>query len=60
MNRLVLVATLDRKTWGVELNGIEVVSFCGPHAYERALHERDELDQLLSAVAGAHPPDRPT
>jgi hypothetical protein len=58
MNQRVLVATPDRNGWRVRLNGIEVVSFFGPHAREWALQEREELAQLLNAVACDDPSDR--
>jgi hypothetical protein len=58
MNQRVLVATPDENGWRVRLNGIEVVSFFGPHAREWALQEREELAQLLNAVACDDPSDR--
>ena len=37
-----------RSAWGVPLDGVEVVSFTGPHG-EWAVCEREELAQLLDA-----------
>jgi hypothetical protein len=51
MNQRVLVATPDENGCRVRLNGIEVVSFFGPHVREWALQEREELARLLNAVA---------
>ncbi len=58
MENRVLIATPDQNGWRVRLNGIEVVSFFGPHAQEWALRERDELAQLLNAEPCDDPQDR--
>jgi len=44
-----LIVTSEENVWWVRLDGVEVVSFCGPHARQWAYRERDELAQLLDA-----------
>src|SRR5262245_12987363 len=39
--------------WWVRLDGVEVVSFFGPHAQQWAYREREELAQLLEAQLDA-------
>jgi hypothetical protein len=43
--------------WSVRLDGVEVVSFFGPHAQQWAFREREELAQLLEAQPDAEPDD---
>ena len=56
MKRVLMVID-DGDGWGVRLDGVEVVSFTGPHAREWAVREREELAQLLDAQSSgrAHP-----
>lgn len=49
MNQRTLVVTSEENIWRVQLDGVEVVSFCGPHAQQWASREREELEQLLDA-----------
>jgi len=42
MKRVLMVID-DGDGWGVRLDGVEVVSFTGPHAREWAVCEREEL-----------------
>jgi hypothetical protein len=53
-----LVVIDDGDGWGVRLDGVEVVSFTGPHARERAVCEREELAQLLDAQSHGASSDR--
>jgi len=48
----------DGDGWGVRLDGVEVVSFTGPHAREWAVCEREELAQLLDAQSHGGSSDR--
>jgi hypothetical protein len=48
----------DGDGWGVRLDGVEVVSFTGPHAREWAVCEQEELAQLLDAQSSGRPSDR--
>jgi hypothetical protein len=49
MKHRALVVTNEENIWWVRLNGVEVVSFVGPHAEQWAYREREELAQLLDA-----------
>jgi hypothetical protein len=49
MNHRVLNVTHEENGWRVRLDGVDIVSFFGPHAEDWALRERDELAQLLDA-----------
>ena len=50
MTQRVLTVTGDEKSgWCVRLDGVEVVSFVGPHAQQWAFREWEELAQLLDA-----------
>jgi len=44
-----LIVTSERNIWWVRLDGVEVVSFFGPHAQQWAFRERIELAELLEA-----------
>jgi hypothetical protein len=44
-----LVVSNEENIWWVRLDGVEVVSFFGPHAKQWAYRERGELEQLLEA-----------
>ena len=48
-----LIVTSERNIWWVRLDGVEVVSFFGPHAQKWAFRERAELTQLLEAQPDA-------
>ena len=50
MKHRTLIVTCDENVWWVRLDGLEVVSFYGPHAQEWAYREREELAQLLDAL----------
>src|SRR6187200_1967115 len=54
----VLVVIDDGDGWGVRLDGVEVVSFTGPHARQWAVCEREELEQLLDAQSPGGSSDR--
>ena len=54
----VLVVIDDGDGWGVRLDGVEVVSFIGPHAREWAVCEREELEQLLDGQSHGGSSDR--
>src|SRR5262245_58175834 len=43
----------DKNGWSVRLDGVDVVSFVGPHAQQWAFREREELAELLNARADA-------
>jgi hypothetical protein len=47
--------TGEEDSWCVRLDGVDVVSFLGPHAQEWAVREREELAQLLDARSGDLP-----
>jgi hypothetical protein len=49
MKHRALVVTNEENIWWVRLDGVEVVSFVGPHAQQWAYREREELEQLLEA-----------
>jgi hypothetical protein len=49
MKHRALIVAREENVWWVRLDGVEVVSFCGPHAQEWAYREREELAQLLDA-----------
>jgi len=49
MKHRALVVTNEENIWWVRLDGVEVVSFVGPHARQWAYREREELEQLLEA-----------
>jgi hypothetical protein len=49
MNPRGLIVIGEERRWCVRLDGVEVVSFFGPHAEEWAVREREELAQLLDA-----------
>ena len=54
--RLIVIG--EENGWCVRLNGVDVVSFFGPHAQEWACREREELAQLLDAQSSGDPSDR--
>ena len=49
MTHRVVSVTREENGWRVRLNGVDVVSFFGPHAQDRAFRERDELAKVLDA-----------
>jgi hypothetical protein len=49
MKRRDLIVTGEENVWWVRLEGVDVVSFSGPHAQQWACREREELAQLLDA-----------
>ena len=53
MNQRALIVTGEENVWWVRLDGVEVVSFFGPHAEQWAYREREELEQLLEAQLDA-------
>jgi hypothetical protein len=55
MKHRTLIVTGEENVWWVRLDGVEVVSFCGPHAQEWAYREREELAQLLNAQTDTEP-----
>jgi hypothetical protein len=54
----VLTVTREENGWRVRLNGVDVVSFVGPHAQDWAFRERDELAQVLDAQSSDDLSDR--
>jgi hypothetical protein len=58
MKHRTLIVTSEKNIWWVRLDGVEVVSFSGPHAQEWAYRERIELEQLLDAQSGAEPDEQ--
>ena len=48
-HRVLIVTSDGENEWSARLDGVEVVSFVGPHAQEWAFRERGELAQLLDA-----------
>jgi hypothetical protein len=54
----VLMVIGDGNGWCVRLEGVEVVSFTGPHAQEWAVREREELAELLDAQSYGGPSER--
>jgi len=48
-----LIVTSEENIWWVRLDGVEVVSFFGPHAQQWAFRERIELAELLEAQSDA-------
>jgi hypothetical protein len=55
MKHKALIVTDEKNIWWVRLDGVEVVSFFGPHAKQWAYREREELAQLLEAQLDAEP-----
>jgi hypothetical protein len=55
MTHRALIVTGEENVWWVRLDGVEVVSFYGPHAQEWAYREREELAQLLDAQTDTEP-----
>ncbi|HEX7798313.1 MAG TPA: hypothetical protein VF456_28310 [Vicinamibacterales bacterium] len=55
MTHRALIVTGEENVWWVRLDGVEVVSFYGPHAQEWAYREREELAQLLDAQTDIEP-----
>jgi hypothetical protein len=55
MKHKALIVTVEENIWWVRLDGVEVVSFSGPHARQWAHRERIELAQLLEAQRDAEP-----
>ena len=53
MKHKALIVTDEKNIWWVRLDGVEVVSFFGPHAKQWAYREREELAQLLEAQLDA-------
>jgi len=53
MKHRALIVTVEENIWWVRLDGVEVVSFSGPHARQWAYTERIELAQLLEAQRDA-------
>ena len=53
MKQRALIVTDEKNIWWVRLDGVEVVSFFGPHAKQWAYREREELAQLLEAQLDA-------
>jgi hypothetical protein len=51
MKHRALIVTGVENVWWVRLDGVDVVSFSGPHARQWACREREELAQLLEAQA---------
>jgi hypothetical protein len=49
LNPRALVVIGENNGWCVQLDGVYVVAFFGPHAREWAVREREELAQLLDA-----------
>jgi hypothetical protein len=49
MKHRALIVTDEENIWWVRLDGVDVVSFFGPHARQWAYREREELAQLLEA-----------
>jgi hypothetical protein len=47
MKHRVVDVTREENRWYVRLDGVDVVSFFGPHAQEWAVREREELAHLL-------------
>jgi hypothetical protein len=58
MKHKALIVTVEENIWWVRLDGVEVVSFSGPHAQQWAYRERIELAQLLEAQRDAEPDDQ--
>lgn len=54
----VLTVTREENGWRVRLNGVDAVSFVGPHAQDWAFRERDELAQVLDAQSSDDLADR--
>jgi hypothetical protein len=55
MKRRALIVTREENVWWVRLEGVDVVSFSGPHARQWAHREREELAQLLDAQSETEP-----
>ena len=53
MKQRALIVTDEENIWCVRLDGVEVVSFFGPHAQQWAFRERVELAELLEAQSDA-------
>jgi len=53
MKHRALIVTSEENIWWVRLDGVEVVSFFGPHAQQWAFRERVELSELLEAQSDA-------
>ena len=53
MKHRALIVTSEENIWWVRLDGVEVVSFFGPHAQQWAFRERVELAELLEAQSDA-------
>ena len=51
MTDRVLIVINEQNGWSVQLNGVDVAKFFGPHAQEWAFRERDELIDLFDAQA---------
>jgi len=58
MKHRALIVTSEENVWWVRLDGVEVVSFSGPHARHWAHRERIELAQLLEAQRDAEPDEQ--
>jgi hypothetical protein len=54
----IVIVTGEGDGWHVRLDGVDVVSFLGPHAHEWALREREVLAHLLSAQRDSDRLDR--
>ena len=53
MKHRALIVSSEENIWWVRLDGVEVVSFFGPHAQQWAFRERVELAELLEAQSDA-------
>ena len=58
MKHKAVIVTDEKNVWWVRLDGVEVVSFFGPHAKQWAYRERVELAQLLEAQLDAEPDEQ--
>ena len=58
MKHRALVVTNEKNIWWVRLDGVDVVSFFGPHAKQWAYRERKELEQLLEAQLDPEPDEK--
>jgi hypothetical protein len=56
MRHRVLVVIGEEDGWRVRLDGVDIVSFFGPHAQEWAVREQEELAQLLEARSSCGDP----